>query len=149
MPSIPKQWLSWIQKNKAKISDGYEEDFVKQVLSKLDVIKPGDVIAQYPFTDSVGKKRYIDFVIRNEEIGYFLPIELDGAYKGSDSQSNQKKWADFLSRQNDLITEVGPLIRFSNSQFFKFSDMVKKKIEDVLDRQRKQKEKMREISQDA
>ena len=81
MSSLSQPWLRWIGKNKNKISDGFEEEFVKRVLANIAAIEPDDLVAQYPFKDSIGKNRRIDFLIRNREKGYFLPIELDGAQK--------------------------------------------------------------------
>lgn len=135
MSSLPKSWLEWISKNRNKISDGYEEDFVRQVLAQISAINPDDLIAQYPFKDSMGKNRRIDFVIRNEEAGYFLPIEVDGAQK----DTNQRAWGDFLARQNDLLESLGPLLRFSNSQFFNNPSPVKRKINDTLAKQRQRR----------
>ncbi|TCM70994.1 hypothetical protein EC844_101270 [Acinetobacter calcoaceticus] len=98
-----QSWDDWIKVNKEKIKHpaGYEEQFVKSVLSQIPEIRPQDVYAQYHFTDFKGGNRYIDFMIKNESKGYILPIELDGYWK----VQNYHDFNDMLDRQNALVTK--------------------------------------------
>ncbi|WP_210472280.1 hypothetical protein [Vibrio crassostreae] len=123
-------WESWKQKYSKQIEHvaGYEEGFVDNVLSKIPEINPEDVFPQYHFIDDHGGNRYIDFMINNEDKGYYLPIELDGTYK----DTNHQRWKDFLVRQNSLITKFGIVLRFSNKQMLWDSPYVINKIRDTL-----------------
>lgn len=130
-------WTTWKKINEQKIEHpyGYEKQFVEQILQHIKNISPSDVYAQFHFKDSSNKNRYIDFYIWNEQKGYCLPIELDGAAK----DTNQHAWADFLARQNDLLAVFGPLLRFSNQQMFNSKDAVINAINSKLLEQMKQK----------
>ncbi|WP_061038152.1 hypothetical protein [Vibrio coralliirubri] len=123
-------WKSWKQKYSRQIDHvaGYEEAFVDKILSQIPEITPEDVFPQYHFIDDNGGNRYIDFMIKNESKGFYLPIELDGTYKDIDHQ----RWKDFLIRQNSLITKFGIVLRFSNKQMLWDSSNVITKIRNTL-----------------
>lgn len=123
-------WESWKQKYSKQIEHvaGYEEAFVDKILSQIPEITPEDVFPQYHFIDDNGGNRYIDFMIKNESKGFYLPIELDGTYKDTDHQ----RWKDFLVRQNSLITKFGIVLRFSNKQMLWDSSNVISKIRNTL-----------------
>ncbi|MFA0226206.1 hypothetical protein AB4483_19275 [Vibrio splendidus] len=123
-------WESWKQKYSKQIEHvaGYEEAFVDKILSQIPEINPEDVFPQYHFIDDHGGNRYIDFMIKNESKGFYLPIELDGTYKDTDHQ----RWKDFLVRQNSLITKFGIVLRFSNKQMLWDSPNVISKIRNTL-----------------
>ena len=127
---LDPKWQGWVQRHRQAISDGFEFDFVVRVLSKLSSVSPDDVTPQYPFVDGQNRNRRIDFVIQNGTKGHFLAIELDGARRGQNEL--QAQWADFLSRQNDLLEQVGPLLRFSNSQMFRNSNAIIERINKTL-----------------
>ncbi|WP_439241906.1 hypothetical protein [Lonepinella sp. BR2474] len=107
-------WLDWKQQHRYKIQHiaGYEEKFVDNVLSKIDLISPEDVIPQYHFIDHKGGNRYVDFVIKIHQGNKItlLPIELDGKTKFEQYAS----FNDTLERQNDLIKQFGCLLRYTN-----------------------------------
>ncbi|WP_394145696.1 hypothetical protein [Vibrio atypicus] len=123
-------WASWKQKYKKELWHiaGFEEIFVDKVLSQIPQITPSDVTPQYRFVDSTGKSRYIDFIIINKAKGYLLPIELDGFSK----DKRHVEWIDFLKRQNDLITQFGIVLRFSNKQMFDDPIDIVRKIQQTL-----------------
>lgn len=105
-------WEKWIAANKDNIKHvaGFEERFVRDVLTKIEAINPEDVKTQYHFKDSQGGNRYIDFMIINESKGFLLPIELDGMWK----VQSYCEFDDMLSRQNALLREYGVLLRYTN-----------------------------------
>ncbi|CAM4447402.1 hypothetical protein [Vibrio agarivorans] len=124
-------WKSWKIRYADKIAHpvNFEEKFVDRVLARIPEITPSDVIPQFHFKDDNGGNRYIDFMIRNESKGYYLPIELDGTTK----DTTHAKWKDFLVRQNSLITKFGVVLRFSNMQMLNEPQNVIHKIRHTLD----------------
>lgn len=126
-------WPQWKARYREEIyhEQGFEEVFVDKVLSKLNNVEPSDVLPQFHFVDDKRKNRYIDFMIINQEKGYLLPIELDGAQK----DTNHAKWNDFLSRQNALITRFNTVLRFTNLQMFNQPYDVIKQINSALEKQ--------------
>lgn len=120
-----KNWNEWKIVNSNNIAHpvGFEERFVDSVLSKIDLIKPIDVISQYPFIDHNGKQRYIDFVIKirqNDKQQFLLPIELDGKTKFDTYES----FNDTLERQNDLLKKFNILLRYSNKKMLNQPDEI-------------------------
>ena len=105
-------WESWIVANKDNLKHvaGFEEQFVRSVLTKIEEIEPADVKTQYHFKDSKGGNRYIDFMIINEAKGFLLPIELDGIWK----VQTYHEFDDMLNRQNALLRKYGVLLRYTN-----------------------------------
>lgn len=139
-------WPQWISRHSYELRQGFEKDFVERVLSRIPEILPSDLQTQYGFRDRDNRQRRIDFVIANKSKGYFLPIELDGANK----DTLQHQWADFLQRQNDLLEQFGPLLRFSNRQMFERPNWIIKRIQSTLAIQAKNHEisiaRSREVS---
>ena len=126
-----ESWEDWITQNKRSFDIFYEKNFIRQVLAQINDIEPSDVVPQFEFRDSLNKKRRIDFYIKNNQKGYSLAIELDGCYK----DTNQKTWADFLSRQNDLLEVIPALLRFSNKQLELDPVQIINRIETKLEKQ--------------
>ena len=121
-------WKRWLGRNHDKLTGGFEREFATKVFPLLSGITPTDVIAQYGFVDLGGKRRYIDFVVKNDAKGYFLPLELDGLAK----DETHAKWNAFLSRQNDLVVRVAPPLRFTNAQLHHELEAVIRRIRDYL-----------------
>lgn len=109
-------WEEWKRIHHLKIQHiaGFEEKFVDTVLSNISLISPEDVIPQYHFIDHKNGNRYIDFVIviSRGSSKTLLPIELDGKTKFDTYES----FNDTLERQNDLISQFGFLLRYSNKK---------------------------------
>lgn len=126
--STKEAWQRWIGRNHDNLTGGFEREFAEKVFPLLSGVTPSDVIAQYGFVDQGGKRRYIDFVIKNDAKGYFLPIELDGLAK----DETHAKWNAFLSRQNDLVVRVAPPLRFTNAQLHHELEAVITRIRDYL-----------------
>lgn len=131
-------WQEWKEKNKRNLEHpvGFEESFIDLVLSKIKEIDPDDVISQYHFIDNNGKNRYIDFFILNKEKNYALPIELDGYKK---MQMGYEKFNDFLERQNNIISQFGILLRYSNKKMLNESNKIIDEIEYFLSLQQERK----------
>lgn len=125
-----ESWARWKHANAAKLIHpaGFEEKFVDLVISQIPGISPQDVIPQFSFKDERGKNRRIDFVILNNEKGYLLPIELDGASK----DDVRAKWTDFLERQNALIGSFGTVLRYSNAKMFNNPGAIVREISEHL-----------------
>lgn len=126
-------WDDWIYINQQKIKHvvGFEEDFVRKILSKIPEISPSDVEAQCHFIDSKGGNRYIDFMIVNKQKGYCLPIELDGQWKVTDYTA----FNDMLERQNDLLSIYGVMLRYTNKKMLKHPSAIISEIRKTLDMQ--------------
>lgn len=130
-------WHEWKLKHKDDLAHiaGFEEKFVDNVLSKIKLITPQDVVPQYHFLDGKGGNRYIDFMIINQSKGYRLPIELDGLAKMITDSRDYQKFNDFLERQNALVAKFGLVLRYSNKKMLNESYSVIKEITDTLNRQ--------------
>lgn len=144
-------WAEWKKTNQIKLQHiaGFEEKFVDNVLSKIDLITPNDVTPQYHFIDRKNGNRYIDFMITisNGEKKFLLPIELDGKTKFDTYQS----FNDTLERQNDLIKTFGFLLRYSNKKMLEnpqeIIDEITQFIRSTLNRQDTAKLKQQNFEQ--
>lgn len=130
-----QEWEQWISINKPKLIHvaNFEERFVREILARIPEITPNDVIAQYHFQFPNGSNGYIDFCIKNDSKGYFVSIELDGAWKAS-----AQDFAALLERQNVLMaSHIGTLLRFANSTWLGKSGQTIQSIRKVLAEQHK------------
>ena len=128
-------WETWIVKNKENLKHivGFEEQFVRNVLTRIEDIEPQDVKTQYHFRDAHGGNRYIDFMIINEAKGFLLPIELDGHWKAL----SYHEFDDMLNRQNALLREYGVLLRYTNKTMLNNPNQIINEITYTLDLQSK------------
>ena len=126
-------WENWLDSNRKLMQHpvDFEERFVIDILKKINVLKPEDVIPQYHFTDFDGGNRYIDFCIKNAEKGYFLSIELDGRFKFQNDLLEKT-----LERQNALVTNVGTLVRYANTTWLNNPNRVINEIQTILYKQK-------------
>ncbi len=89
-----------------------EKVLLQQVILPTLSIKAEEYIhPQYPFEDSEGKRRRIDFAIITKQSK--LAIELDGYTYHAEGQVTEAKFSDDLTRQNELILAGWKVIRFS------------------------------------
>lgn len=141
-------WNEWktINKNKIQHIVGFEEKFVDDVLSKIPLILPEDVIPQYPFTDAKGIDRQIDFMIINNTKGYLLPIELDG-YSKLEIEKGYHKFNNLLERQNSLIAKFGTLLRYTNKKMLNESQYIIQEITEILKQQAQRKQQEEQLKQ--
>lgn len=125
-------WEEWVAFNQDKMKHpvDFEEKFVLNILTKIELISPADVTPQYHFLDLSGGNRYIDFLIKNEEKGYFLSIEIDGRGKFTHDYLEST-----LERQNSLVAQVGTLVRYANKTWLENPEKVIKEISLVLSNQ--------------
>lgn len=111
---VTSEWDVWINNNLDKLKHpmDYELQFVNTILRNIPNLSPNDVFAQHHFIDQQNKNRYIDFMIKNDQKNYLLPIELDGFWK----VTTYSDFNDMLSRQNALIAKYRILLRYTNAQ---------------------------------
>lgn len=143
-------WDCWKELHKAKLDHpaGFELKFVEEVLQQIYELEPFNVIPQYHFKDSQGGNRYIDFVIKNDTLGYSVAIELDGLTKiqAHDRTLDYARYNDMMARQNDLLrlTGIKVLLRFTNKQAFNQTGWVIRQIQEVLRNQVMQTKQLRD-----
>ena len=147
------EWQDWVKKNEERLKHpaDYESDFVLQILAKIPGLCTSDVIPQYKFVDRDGKNRRIDFVIRNNEKGWELAIEVDGLTKLCKPKeykiADYNLYDDFLFRQNSLVCVIPSLLRYTNMRFLNHGDSVIEEISERLEEQRKKhEEELEEIA---
>lgn len=137
MNAPSQEWEIWVKKkhNLMRHPCDFEARFVLEVLSRVSIITPNDVIPQYEFRDRTNKQRRIDFVILNEKRGYGLAIELDGLTK----IDGYDKFEDLLNRQNDLLKyndqTILMLFRFANRSWLTNPHDIAQQIEEELKRE--------------
>ena len=72
------------------------------------------VIPQYPFIDSEGRNRRIDFVVIKD--GKKLALEVNGEFYHAEGIIPNEMFDDNLSRQNEILNAGYQLLRFSYNQ---------------------------------
>lgn len=132
---VTSEWDNWINNNLDNLNHpmDYELQFVNTILKNIPDLSPNDIFAQHHFIDQQGKNRYIDFMIKNDDKNYLLPIELDGFWK----VSNYSDFNDMLSRQNALISKYRSLLRYTNAQMKYNPEKIISEITDILQSQSK------------
>lgn len=131
-----KNWELWIQRNKEHLQHpaNLKEQFVRQILSKIDDVSPEDLSATHRFTDAKGSERSIDILIENPEKNQRLAIELDGLapYKSADGDIDYRHFNEFLEQQNALLNAFGVVLRYSAAKMQHAPDVVMNEIGDIL-----------------
>jgi len=121
-----RQWRNWLKRHERELkgTSHYNEfNFAQRVLSYVDGLTPSMVTYQYPLKDSLGKSRYIDFVVNHHTLARPIAIEVDGAkFAGN----------DYVLRQNAIISEGFHLLRFTNNQVTNEPRTVCKAIENAI-----------------
>ena len=100
---------------KNRITQESERLFVREFLYPLlgsEKIK--FVIPQYPFLDSTGRNRRIDFAIKTDEKK--IALEVDGETYHAEGVVKSVDFDDGLQRQNEILLNGWNLLRFSYSQ---------------------------------
>jgi superfamily II DNA or RNA helicase len=90
----------------------FVKDFLFPILGDKEMTR---VIPQYPFIDSEGRSRRIDFALLTDD-GKKLAFEIDGAVYHAEGAISSKAFDDSLFRQNELLSHGWILRRFSFSQ---------------------------------
>lgn len=131
-----KNWELWIQRNKEHLQHpaNLKEQFVRQILSKIDDVSPEDLNATHRFTDAKGSERSIDILIENPEKNQRLAIELDGLapYKSADGDIDYRRFNEFLEQQNALLNAFGVVLRYSAAKIQHAPDVIMSEIGDIL-----------------
>ena len=104
----------YFDKYQSKIRQASEQLFVQEFLypllgSKLEAIEP-----QYPFIDSTGKHRYIDFAYQGSTNR--LAFEVNGESYHAEGIISDETFDDNLFRQNEILRSGYRLLRFSYNQ---------------------------------
>lgn len=131
-----KNWELWIQRNKEHLQHpaNLKEQFVRQILSKIDDVSPEDLSATHRFPDAKGSERSIDILIENPEKNQRLAIELDGLapYKSADGDIDYRRFNEFLEQQNSLLNAFGVVLRYSTTKIQHAPDVIMSEIGDIL-----------------
>ena len=131
-----KNWELWIQRNKEHLQHpaNLKEQFVRQILSKIDDVSPEDLSATHRFTDAKGSERSIDILIENPEKNQRLAIELDGLapYKSADGDIDYRHFNEFLEQQNALLNAFGVVLRYSAAKMQHAPDVIMNEIGEIL-----------------
>ena len=131
-----KNWELWIQRNKEHLQHpaNLKEQFVRQILSKIDDVSPEVLSATHRFTDAKGSERSIDILIENPEKNQRLAIELDGLapYKSADGDIDYRRFNEFLEQQNALLNTFGVVLRYSAAKIQHAPDVIMSEIGDIL-----------------
>ena len=135
----------YMETYKGRITQDSERLFVREFLFPLfGGNKMKYVIPQYPFLDSTGRSRRIDFgVLYN---GKKLALEVNGESYHAEGIIPGEQFDDNLNRQNEILSAGWFLLRFSYNQLKapewrkKVSDdlatLVRKQIPDLLNKHR-------------
>lgn len=135
----------YMETYKSRITQDSERLFVREFLFPLfGGNKMKYVIPQYPFLDSTGRSRRIDFGILYN--GKKLALEVNGESYHAEGIIPGEQFDDNLNRQNEILSAGWFLLRFSYNQLKapewrkKVSDdlatLVRKQIPDLLNKHR-------------
>lgn len=105
----------YLETYKSKITQDSERLFIQEFLFPLlgsEKIK--FVIPQYPFLDSAGRNRRIDFAIKTENEK--IALEVDGETYHAEGAVKSTDFDDGLQRQNEMLLNGWDLLRFSYTQ---------------------------------
>lgn len=97
-----------------KITQESERLFVDEVLYPILGVKIGSVIPQYPFLDTSGRSRRIDFACHGSRAP--LALEVNGETYHAEGIIPNEMFDDNLYRQNEILRAGYKLARFSYSQ---------------------------------
>jgi superfamily II DNA or RNA helicase len=97
-----------------RIKQSSEKLFVEEFLYPLLGTKIEHVEPQYPFIDSTGKCRYIDFAYHGSD--FRIALEVNGETYHSEGIIPNEMFDDNLFRQNEILRLGYKLVRFSYNQ---------------------------------
>jgi very-short-patch-repair endonuclease len=103
--------------------------FLERVWGPVFQFKFDGLHAEYPFKDSKGGDRFVDFMY--EHGGIRLIIEIDG-YTTHARNISPGDFEDHLDRQNDLLLSGWFLLRFSARQVEHQSEYCRSKLQQAL-----------------
>lgn len=124
--------IEFFQKYQKQIHLDSEKLFIEEFLypllgSKIETIEP-----QYPFLDSTGRNRRIDFVYQGTSSA--LAFEVNGESYHAEGVIPDEMFNDNLFRQNEILRSGYKLLRFSYSQLQspKWRPIVREMLKDFL-----------------
>ena len=122
----------YFDKYQSKIKQASEKLFIEEFLypllgSKIESIEP-----QYPFIDSTGRHRYIDFAYQGPSSR--LAFEVNGESYHAEGVIPDDMFDDNLFRQNEILRSGYKLLRFSYNQLQspKWRPIVQETLKDFL-----------------
>jgi very-short-patch-repair endonuclease len=127
-------WNDWshLEHRVIRLGDrqGYELDFLTNVLRKIAALRPADVDAQHEF-EYEGHYGRVDFVIVRNDIR--LAIEVDGRAKSPMGEPVDDKTHVSTTRRQNALSEAGwTVLRFANSDVRLNPDLCRAAIERSL-----------------
>ncbi len=106
--------IEYFDKHQNKIKQDSEKLFIEEFLYPLLGSKIGAIEPQYPFIDSTGKHRYIDFAYQGSTNR--LAFEVNGESYHAEGVIPNNMFDDNLFRQNEILRSGYRLLRFSYNQ---------------------------------
>ncbi|MBK9751744.1 MAG: DEAD/DEAH box helicase [Chloroflexi bacterium] len=98
----------------SRVSQESEKLFIDEFLYPLLGSKIAQIVPQYPFIDSTGKQRRIDFAYVQNKTR--LALEVNGETYHAEGIIPNEMFDDNLFRQNEILAQGYQLLRFSYSQ---------------------------------
>lgn len=98
----------------SKITQDSERLFVEEFLYPLLGSRIGEIVPQFPFLDSTGRSRRIDFAYHGPEAK--IALEVNGETYHAEGIIPNEMFDDNLFRQNEILRHEYKLARFSYSQ---------------------------------
>ena len=122
----------YFDKYQSKIRQASEKLFVEEFLHPLLGSKIGAIEPQYPFIDSTGRHRHIDFAYQGS--AYRLAFEVNGESYHAEGVIPDEMFDDNLFRQNEILRSGYRLLRFSYNQLQspKWRPIVQETLKDFL-----------------
>ena len=131
-------WKQFLESKRSVLEENspFEVRFVETVFSRVRGLNFSNVKIQTPFTDSLGKRRRIDFTII-EGNSVRIAIEVDGWDKtGRGTGMSKREFEDWSRREADMVGKGWTVLRFANTLVIKDPQNCARNIELVLRRER-------------
>lgn len=137
-PAVTYDFDAWSTQNEELFDSPYEALFAKTVVPLIAGVTPDLITAQFPFTDTDGRQRYCDFVIRQGS-AIRIAIEIDGFDKtGTGQGMSHDEFVQWQRRQASLTAQAWYVLRFANRDVRDQPERCAREINRLLARLREQ-----------